>query len=428
LTLDAKAALERGRPVVLVTPPAVEQAGELWELLPATPGQGRGVGPPVVIVCADDVSAAEWASAAPGEIRVHAVTGLARAGRMLKEGSVHILAGAVQDLAVLVERSVLKLDGISTVVVAWPETLAASEHAATLDTLLGEAREARRIVLSWNPTAIGDFLERHARRALVVGSPPLLDTGGQPPPIGPARYAIVPASRRSAAARQAVDVLDPRRPLVWDGGGGLEMDALPDSPDAVLCTRLPTREQFAALAALGEPLVFITAAQLPYLRSLAAPLTPVQLPSAADRARDRGEALRERVARLLTAGNVDGELALLDPLFERFDPAEVAAAVLALVEQTGRGMGQGSALEPAAATWTKVFVNVGKKDRAAAKDFVGALIREVGIGKEAVGRIDVRETFSLVEVASGVAEKVVRGLTGVVIKGRRALARLDRQA
>jgi hypothetical protein len=421
--LDAKAALERGRPVVLVTPPAVEQAGELWGLLPETAGHGPGGGPPVVIVCADDVSAAEWASAAPGDIRVHAVTGLARAGRMLKEGSVHILAGAVQDLAVLVERSVLKLDGISTVVVAWPETLAAGEHAATLDTLLGEAREARRIVLSWNPTAIGDFLERHARRALVVGTPPLHDTGGQRP-IGPARYAIVPASRRSAAARQALDVLDPRHPLVWDGGP-LEMDAPPDAPDAVLCTRLPTPEQFAALAPLGEPLVFITAAQLPYLRSLAAPLTPVQLPSAADRARDRGEALRERVAHLLTAGNVDGELALLDPLFERFDPAEVAAALLALRRQTSD---VSTPSPPPAPAWVKVFVNVGKKDRAAAKDFVGALIREVGIGKEAVGRIDVRETFSLVEVASGVAEKVVRGLTGVVIKGRRALARLDRQA
>jgi hypothetical protein len=232
----------------------------------------------------------------------------------------------------------------------------------------------------------------------------------------------VASSRRSAAARQALEVLDPRRPFIWDGG---PLDTPPRAPDAVLCTRLPTREQFAALVSLGEPLVFITGAQLPYLRSLAAPLTPVQLPSTADRARDRTEALRERVARLLTEGNVDAELARLDPLFERFDPAEVAAALLAISHQP-------SAASPTPDTpapgWTKVFVNVGKKDRAGAKDFVGALIREVGIGKEAVGRIDVRETFSVVEVASGVAEKVVRGLTGVVIKGRRALARLDRQA
>jgi len=36
---DAKAALERGRPVVLVRPPAVEQAQDVWELLgPLAPG------------------------------------------------------------------------------------------------------------------------------------------------------------------------------------------------------------------------------------------------------------------------------------------------------------------------------------------------------------------------------------------------------
>src|SRR3989441_12697637 len=42
---DAKAALDRGRPVVLVRPPAVEQAAELWGLItPETPGLGPGVG------------------------------------------------------------------------------------------------------------------------------------------------------------------------------------------------------------------------------------------------------------------------------------------------------------------------------------------------------------------------------------------------
>src|SRR5437899_7814312 len=75
---DAKAALERGRPVVLVRPPAVEQAAELWGLIsPAAPGQGPGVGPPVLIICGDDASAAEWAAAAPAPWRARAVTGLA---------------------------------------------------------------------------------------------------------------------------------------------------------------------------------------------------------------------------------------------------------------------------------------------------------------------------------------------------------------
>src|SRR5438128_1314431 len=317
---DAKAALERGRPVVLVRPPAVEQARDLWELLgPLSPGHGPGVGPRVLVVCADDASAAEWVAAAPDDRSIHAVTGLGRTGRVLKERSVDMLAGAPKDL----------------------------------------------------------------------------------------------------------DALGATTPFVWNGGPIRPPEA---RPDAVLCTALPSRDEVAALARLGggEPVFFIAAIQLPYLRSIAT-LTPLAVASGADRARDRAEALRERVAALLTTGSVDAELALLDPLFERFDPAEVAAALLALQREAGGGMREAVVAAPGGGARVKVFVGLGKKDRESAKDLVGALIREAGVPKGDIGRIDVRETFSLVEVTAGAADRAVRGLTGTTIRGRRVLARLDRE-
>src|SRR5438093_214160 len=323
---DAKAALERGRPVVLVRPPAVEQARDLWELVgPLSPGHGPGVGPRVLVVCADDASAADWVTAAPDDRSIHAVTGLGRTGRVLKERSVDMLAGAPKDLAALLERAALKLDAVTSVVLAWPEALA-------------EGREP------------------------------------------------------------------------------------------VLCTGLPSRDEVAALARLGggEPVFFIAAIQLPYLRSIAT-LMPLAVASGADRARDRAEALRERVAALLTTGSVDAELALLDPLFERFDPAEVAAALLALQREAGGGRRDAVVAAPVEGARVKVFVGLGKKDRASAKDLVGALIREAGVPKGDIGRIEVRETFSLVEVTAGAADRAVRGLTGTTIRGRRVLARLDRE-
>src|SRR3989442_5104142 len=67
---DAKAALERGRPVVLVRPPAVEQVGDLWELLgPPSPGQRPEAGPAVLVVSPDDMGAAQRAAPPPGERR-----------------------------------------------------------------------------------------------------------------------------------------------------------------------------------------------------------------------------------------------------------------------------------------------------------------------------------------------------------------------
>src|SRR3989442_1442630 len=258
---DAKAALERGRPVVLVRPPAVEQARDLWELLgPLSPGHGPGVGPRVLVVCADDASAAEWVAAAPDDRSIHAVTGLGRTGRGLKERSVDMLAGAPKDLAALLERAALKLDAVTTVVLAWPEALAEG-----------------------------------------------------------------------------------------DGRAGL-----------------------AAFARLGggEPVVFIAAIQLPYLRSIAT-LTPLAVASGADRARDRAEALRERVAALLTTGSVDAELALLDPLFERFDPAEVAAALLALQREAGRGVGEAGVGSTGGRASVNRWLGPGEKESAHRKGPLG---------------------------------------------------------
>ena len=421
--VDAKAALERGRGVVLVCPPAPERARQLWELLGSSPGRGPGVGPPVVIVCADDAAAAELPAVAPGGLRVHAVTGLARSARRLKEHTPQVLAGAVKDLAALVERAALKVDQVAALVLAWPEALVAGEHAAALDTLLGEAHEARRLVLSWNPALLADLLERHARRPLVVGALPVDESGAPLAPVGRVRYCVVPPSRRPAVVRDVLDALDAKQPMIWSGGANSAPEA---QPDAVVCTALPSRDELAALVRLGEPIVFLSAAQLPYLRSIAT-LAPFSLPGAADRARDRAEELRERVARVLLSGGVDAELALLDPLFERFDPAEVAGALLALQRETGSGKRDTVIALPGEGARVRVFVGLGKKDRASAKDLVGALIREAGVPKDDIGRIDVRETFSLVEVAAGAADRAVRGLTGTTIRGRRVIARFDRE-
>lgn len=424
--VDAKAALERGRPIVLVRAPAVEAAADLWALLAWDAAARSALSAPTVVVCSDADAAAEWVAAAPVGLRVHAVTGLARSARVLKTGTVDVLAGAAPDLAALAQRAALKLDPVATVVLAWPEAVVASEAAAAVDTLLAEAKDARRIVLSWNPALLSDFLERHARRALVVDPPPVDDAGSPLPPVCQVRYAIVPAARRMAACRDALDVLGALHPLVWEGGPTDPPQAAGSAPDAVLCTRLPTRADLAALARSGTPVVFITARQLPYLRSIAA-ATPLALPSGADRARDRGAGLRERVASRLAAGNVDAELALLDPLFQQFDPAEVAAALLAVLGARG-GEPSAPVTEAAPSARVKLFVTIGKKDRAAPKDLVGALLREVGLAKGDLGRVEVRETFSLVEVAAPVAAQAARRLTGVTIRGRRVLARLDREA
>ncbi len=69
---------------------------------------------------------------------------------------------------------------------------------------------------------------------------------------------------------------------------------------------------------------------------------------------------------------------------------------------------------------------MGKKDNVGPKDLVGALIKEVGLAKGQLGRIEVKETFSLVEVAPAVAEQAIQRLGGISIRGERVTARVDR--
>ena len=400
------------RHVVLVTPPAIERAGKVWEFVDSR----------TVVICADHELATLWADAAPPEHRAHAVTGLARTAALLKDGRVGVLAGAPSDLAALVAHAALKLEAIETVVLAWPESFAAEP---ALETLLGETSNARRVVLSWNPPALTEFLERYARRADVIGNLPLDADGNALAPVGAVRYAVVTAWRRGAAVRDALDALRATRPYVWTGGAV----TTPGDADVVVAAALPTRDEVQGLVGLGagQPVVLALASQLPYLRSIAK-LTPIPLPSAADRAQDRSAGLRAQISARLSQGDVDAELAVLAPLFEEHDPAMVAGALLALSRQpsTGAVSVQPSAVSQPVTGWVRVFVSVGRKDRAAAKDLVGALIKEAGLQKGQIGRIDVRDTFSLVDVSPPIADQAVKALTGMSIRGRRVTARLDR--
>ena len=264
------------------------------------------------------------------------------------------------------------------------------------------------------------------RRPHVVGDLPLGEDARPLPPVAAARYVVVPRARRGAARREVLDALDRPRVAEWHHGA-----APPEAADAILCFDLPSRTELAALAARGEPVLLLSPPQLPYARSIAAPLSALPLPGVPTRAQSRAEALRAEATARLEAGGLEPELGLLQPLFERYDPAEVAAALLALSRQPSVVSSQPTPATPSAAPaegWVRVFVSVGKKDRVGPEDLVGALTREVGLERDDIGRIEVRETHCLVSVTARAAERAIAGLCRVSLRGRRVTAHRDRGA
>ena len=74
----------------------------------------------------------------------------------------------------------------------------------------------------------------------------------------------------------------------------------------------------------------------------------------------------------------------------------------------------------------RVYVGVGKKDGATVNDLVAVLTKDVRVERGKIGRVELRDAFSLVEIPAQDAERVASALNGTTIRRRRVTARVDR--
>jgi ATP-dependent RNA helicase DeaD len=58
---------------------------------------------------------------------------------------------------------------------------------------------------------------------------------------------------------------------------------------------------------------------------------------------------------------------------------------------------------------------------------LGAITNQGGITSDEVGKVEVRESHSIVEVAPAAVDGVIERVTGTTIRGRRAVVRRDEQ-
>lgn len=428
----ARAALSAGKPVVYCAPPAAWAVRPLLERL----GETDATAPGTLILVPERLLAVDLvgeASGVPGLQPARVATSSERTGQLLQSGRIRTLVGTPSTALRLLGRSALQPSMFGRVVVCWPESYAAADAAADLEALLGEVR-AQRIVVTGSLVDAGDFLERYAHRA------PAVMAAAPPEQPGPAvRYAIVAPNAVVRAVESALDRLQPASALVWDpvrerpqgwiGLNAAEATAvsasIPSDPVALaIATDLPSAGALAALRAAGtDVLILVRPSQLTYLKTLARAVTPLSVTSEADRARDWQERLRDAVRQRIEARGCEENLLALAPLFEEFDPALVAAA---LMDVTG-GPAKAAPTATDVPLWAHLHLNVGRRDGVRAGDVVGATLNAAGLPKEHVGRVDIRENFTLVEVRAESAESARRGLVGVTLKGRQLTARFDRK-
>jgi ATP-dependent RNA helicase DeaD len=177
---------------------------------------------------------------------------------------------------------------------------------------------------------------------------------------------------------------------------------------------------------------------LPHLRRVAREAGYTLEPEPArDEAIDRAAEFRRAIEGALESEDLVPYLLLLEPLIQRHGAAAVAGALAALIRKapgTSSAARQelparasaGTSGPPRPAAWARLFLSIGKRDGVGTRDLLGAIIGESGIKGDQVGRIDLKDTFSRVEVHDSVADRVIKALNGTSIRGRSVRADFDR--
>jgi ATP-dependent RNA helicase DeaD len=75
---------------------------------------------------------------------------------------------------------------------------------------------------------------------------------------------------------------------------------------------------------------------------------------------------------------------------------------------------------------TRLFINLGRRDRIRPGDLVGAIANESDLTGKDIGPINVADNFSTVDVPSSAADAVIAAIKQTTIRGKRASIRRDR--
>jgi len=463
----------RAQSLVYTLPHTTESIAEF--LTPILSRVDPSVGGTQVVVVTRDAETALAISetilrlSGPAAIEVVPITSAGRAGRIFRSRPVLAVAGTAVELGALVRASLLKADVVRTVALAWIDDILddGSDTVQALEGLLGELGDAARIVVTRKLTpAVENLVERYARRARRVGAVdtevPPLPTDYELPII---KYVTAAGTARGSALQKLLDELDPPSAVIVarDAAAAdaatqvLRTLGYRDDDRSINVTRgefgsaavhtvifyqppvTPAELQRIAQVKPVQVLVIAAPGEVAWLRELATGrLEPLNLHGPERRARNREEAMRDELRAVLGRGLPAREVISLEPLLREFEGTELAAAALHLLERERAQRRQAEANQVSAAKprpsagdaarggMTRLFMTIGTRDGVKVGDLMGVIAGEGGIPGERVGKIDLRESHALVEVAESDAVSVIQRLNGSMIRGRRVVVRAER--
>lgn len=408
-------------------------------------------------------------------------------------GEADVLVATPQQVMDAVRTSGVKLEAVEAVIVDGASDVEALGGFEALESLFDNVpRTAQRVVVTGDTTpGVQDLVDRRVKRAIrypvqaavpnpaaeaegptgVVGYVPVaerdkVDTvarllgggrDGEAPPV------LV--CRTDERAAQVAEALALRGFLVGEADDDEAQVVVAGSTEAlaemgeggpsgtVISFDVPADEESLRARHGGERTGFVLAepGELRHLRDIASraklDARPAGITGESHGAGDEMRRFRSELRRAIREEDIGAQMLVLEPLFEDFTAAEVAAAAAALLRKrppaepapqaaaspaASRGAVRAPARESTAgaapAAFARLFVGVGERDGVRAGDLMGAIAGEADIPGSSVGKIEIRDTFSIVEVPADVAQKVIDSVNGTTIKGRSVRVDYDRGA
>jgi hypothetical protein len=337
----------------------------------------------------------------------------------------------------LVGKAGLDPAGVPGLLVLYPELWGPDGDGQLTALFQDLPKETQRIIVTSDPDRIGTLAERYAWRAPIHDSITPVPEGAWPP----VRVTPVPWRGRVEAIREIIEQLNPESVAVWTaseldqapirqallaaGAGRAVTSQVPSPASLIIAYDLPAPATLRELAASGDVLLLMPSGTEPYVGRLAPNRKPLHLRGALDRARTAADRIRNRIIEAMDQDAGPG-LFTLAPLLERYDAPAVAAALLGLWQEAESRAGSQAPVRRVEVP-ARLWISAGKRDGATPSDLVAILVRECETPREAIGKIEIRESFSLVEIApSAGPEQVAERLTGKSVRKRRVVARLDR--
>lgn len=168
------------------------------------------------------------------------------------------------------------------------------------------------------------------------------------------------------------------------------------------------------------------------------------VPTVLDLRTRRLELTRAALEDVLAAGDLEQYRVVVESLAAEHDVLDLAAAAVKLADKResgereeidiptapplpgGKAQSSGPRERLKAQDATKLYISVGRAAGIRPADLVGYIANEARVESRNIGAIDITDRFSLVEVPSSDAKRIISALRGKTIRGKSVSVRLDR--